>query len=94
LDAESELVLAEDSLSMARHAAEKGWIAQEALPKIAAEQRLDEGGSASLTQDADDEVRIREEPQEGDIRSSLKEANQEGVPTVVVEPAEKKPTAR
>ncbi len=35
----SELVLAEDSLTMARHAVRRGWISSEALHEIRAEQR-------------------------------------------------------
>jgi phosphatidate phosphatase APP1 len=43
LQAGSTLVLAEDSLTMARHAAEQGWIETETLPTIAAERAKDEG---------------------------------------------------
>ncbi len=47
LEAGSELVLADDSLSMARHAARRGWIRPQALPGIAVEQARDRAGSPS-----------------------------------------------
>jgi phosphatidate phosphatase APP1 len=43
----STLVLAENTLAAARHAAEQGWIASEALPEIGEEKRADEGRDAS-----------------------------------------------
>jgi phosphatidate phosphatase APP1 len=43
LAAHSTLILADDTLSAAKHAAEKGWIAHEALPAIGEEKRADEG---------------------------------------------------
>ena len=39
----SALVLAENTLAAARHAAEQGWIASEALPDIGEEKKADEG---------------------------------------------------
>jgi len=42
VDAGSELILAEDSWSMARHAARQGWIAQGMVPEIKAEQLREE----------------------------------------------------
>jgi phosphatidate phosphatase APP1 len=39
----SSLVLADDTLAAARHAAERGWIASGALPEIGEEKRDDEG---------------------------------------------------
>jgi phosphatidate phosphatase APP1 len=41
--ARSSLVLADDTLAAARHAAEHGWIAAEALASIGEEKRADEG---------------------------------------------------
>lgn len=43
LAAGSILVLAEDTLGAARHAAEQGWISVEALPEVGEEKRADEG---------------------------------------------------
>ena len=39
----STLVLADDTLSMAQHAVEQGWIRTEALSEIGAEKEEDEG---------------------------------------------------
>jgi hypothetical protein len=43
LAAGSVLVLAENSLAAAKHAAENGWISSDALPEIGEEKRADEG---------------------------------------------------
>jgi phosphatidate phosphatase APP1 len=43
----SILVLADDTLAVAKHAAEHGWIAPEALPGIGEEKRDDEGSTAA-----------------------------------------------
>lgn len=43
LAARSTLVLAEDTLGAARHAAEQGWVAAGALPDVQKEKRADEG---------------------------------------------------
>src|SRR5687768_8111992 len=43
LEAKSALVLAEDSIGAARHAAEHGWIATDKLPDIGEDKRADEG---------------------------------------------------
>ena len=43
LAAGSVLLLAENSLAAAKHAAESGWIKSEALPEIGEEKRADEG---------------------------------------------------
>ena len=43
----STLVLAENTLAAARHAAEHGWIAADALPEIGEEKKADEGRDAS-----------------------------------------------
>jgi phosphatidate phosphatase APP1 len=42
----STLVLADDTLAIARHAAEHGWIDERMLPEIGGEKRRDEGTSA------------------------------------------------
>lgn len=47
LAAGSTLVLAENTLAAASHAAEHGWIASEALPDIGEEKKADEGRDAS-----------------------------------------------
>ena len=39
----SSLVLADDTLTVASHAAAHGWIRREALPEIGGEKRADEG---------------------------------------------------
>jgi phosphatidate phosphatase APP1 len=43
LAADSTLVLVEDSLSAASHAAQQGWISADALPNVRDEKRADEG---------------------------------------------------
>jgi phosphatidate phosphatase APP1 len=43
LAARSTLVLAEDTLGAAKHAAEQGWIDTRALPDVQREKRADEG---------------------------------------------------
>jgi phosphatidate phosphatase APP1 len=43
LAAGSTLVLAEDTLGAARHAAEQGWISADSLPDVQQEKRADEG---------------------------------------------------
>ncbi len=47
LAAGSTLVLAEDTLGAARHAAERGWIASAELPDVQKEKRADEGRDGS-----------------------------------------------
>lgn len=47
LSAGSTLVLSEDTLGAAKHAAEHGWISREALPEVGEEKRADEGRDAS-----------------------------------------------
>lgn len=47
LTAGSKLILAEDTLGAARHAAEQGWIDPAALPDIGEEKRADEGRDAT-----------------------------------------------
>jgi phosphatidate phosphatase APP1 len=43
LEAGSTLVLAEDTLGAAKHAAEQGWIHEESLPDVHEEKKADEG---------------------------------------------------
>jgi phosphatidate phosphatase APP1 len=45
--ADSVLVLADDTLGAARHAVERGWIDEKALPDIGEEKRADEGTDGS-----------------------------------------------
>jgi phosphatidate phosphatase APP1 len=47
LAAGSTLVLAEDTLGAAKHAAEQGWVSSDALPEIGEEKRADEGRDPS-----------------------------------------------
>jgi len=90
LDAGSELVLADDSLSMARHAARNGWILEDALCEIAAEQSQESGISASTdgepaAEEESDAVRLGENLGNEDIRSALEGGGEGGVPTVIVD---------
>jgi hypothetical protein len=39
------LVLADDTLAAARHAAERGWILRERLPEVGTERARDEGAA-------------------------------------------------
>lgn len=48
VEAGSELILADDSLSMARHAARRGWITEDALREIKTEQARDESASHAM----------------------------------------------
>ena len=43
----STLVLADDTLAVAKHAAMHGWIASDALAEISGEKRDDEGGTGA-----------------------------------------------
>ncbi|MEO7136677.1 MAG: phosphatase domain-containing protein, partial [Gemmatimonadales bacterium] len=52
----STLVLADDTLAAARHAAAHGWIRDEALDEIGEEKRADEGGGAKAPAPGVDEV--------------------------------------
>lgn len=47
LGAGSTLVLSEDTLGAAKHAAEHGWISRDALPEVGEEKRADEGRDTS-----------------------------------------------
>lgn len=70
----STLILADDTLSMARHAVEQGWIRPEALEEIAEEKARDEGppglierlvgegeGAPTVTVEGREQSRAREE---------------------------------
>lgn len=46
----STLLLADDTLTAARHAAAHGWIAEESLPEIGSEKRADEGATDAKIQ--------------------------------------------
>lgn len=52
----STLVLADDTLAAARHAAAHGWIRDEVLDEIGEEKRADEGGGAKAPAPGVDEV--------------------------------------
>lgn len=45
----STLILSDDTLAAAKHAAEKGWISPDALPDIGAEKKADEGKTDKKT---------------------------------------------
>jgi phosphatidate phosphatase APP1 len=49
-EAGSALVMADDSLALARHAANHGWIMPEALPRIKREKEKDEGPPTPVEQ--------------------------------------------
>ncbi len=85
LEAGSELLLADDSLSMAQHAAEHGWIAREALPEIVAAQARDLAESSDHA--ANETIKRSESQKEKDIPSVL-EGN-DSRSTVIVKPEEK-----
>ena len=90
LDAGSELVLADDSLSMARHAAGHGWIREDTLTEIEAEQSRESavsepGGGEALGEKESDVARLGELKNNA-IRSALGNAGDDGLSTVVVEP--------
>ncbi|MFP3895992.1 MAG: App1 family protein [Anaerolineales bacterium] len=81
LEASSELILADDSLTMARHAAAQGWIAPEMLSEIEAAQARD---LAEVSGDAEYEIVEMNEPVgKEEIPSALEESDQ--VSTVAVE---------
>jgi len=91
LDAGSELVLADDSLSMARHAARNGWILEDALREIEAEQvrandESEPANSGMAKEKESDVVKIEGDLETERIQSALDGASTADVPTVVVEP--------
>jgi hypothetical protein len=93
LDAGSELVLADDSLSMARHAARNGWILEDALREIEAEQlrandESEPANSGMANEKESDVVKIEGDLETERIQSALDGGGTAGVPTVVVEPEE------
>jgi phosphatidate phosphatase APP1 len=47
LESNSALVLADDTLGAAKHAAEHGWISEKKLPEVGEEKRADEGSDGS-----------------------------------------------
>lgn len=87
VEAGSTLLLADDSLAMARHAAERGWISSEALSSIHAEQIRDEASSnappkANRSRDGE-RVTVDRPRSDGEIQSALEEGS--NVPAVIVE---------
>ncbi len=91
LEAGSEMVLAEDSVAMARHAAEKGFIRKEALAEIAAEQARDEVGdtpedTVRPASDSGTSVALEGQVDDEEIRSALGAADDREAPTVIMEP--------
>jgi phosphatidate phosphatase APP1 len=47
VESKSALVLADDTLGAAKHAAEHGWISEKKLPEVGEEKRADEGSDGS-----------------------------------------------
>jgi phosphatidate phosphatase APP1 len=87
VEAGSTLVLADDSLAMARHAAEQGWISWEALSSVRAEQIRDEASSdappkANRSSDGE-RVTFDRSRSDGEIQSALEKGS--NVSTVIVE---------
>lgn len=87
----SQMILADDSVSMARHAADEGFIRKEALAEISAEQARDEGRAGPGDQarefrDSGDVVTIGERVGEEEMRSALKASEDGEVTSVVAEP--------
>jgi len=106
VQAGSTLVLADDTLTIARHAVQQGWIAPDALPGIQVEKKVDEAPASPLDTLLQKEkkaegptVVVRGETRDGkvdetELRSALKEGDDktEKPPTVVVKPGkEQKP---
>jgi phosphatidate phosphatase APP1 len=93
LEAGSELVLADDSLSMARHAARNGWIRGDALRDIEAEQSGENGvsdpaDSQAVAEEQSDVVRLKGSLEKKGIRSALDGGRDGRVPTVIVDSEE------
>ncbi len=89
LAAGSTLILAQDSLTMARHAAGQGWISFQALSAIEAEKRRDESPAGPLETLLAQEppakgptLHVGEDDPDEAIQSALKTS--QGTPTVVV----------
>ncbi len=85
-----ELVLADDSLSMARHAARKGWIPYAALSDVAAAQLRDQSSAASAggsypSNRAEKVIKGRGGLEEGAVRAILEDATEGEAPTVIVQ---------
>jgi phosphatidate phosphatase APP1 len=82
VEAGSTLLLADDSLAMARHAAERGWIASQALNSVRAEQARNEASSNAPqgAERSDDEERVTVDVPgaDGDIQSVLDERSTMG----------------
>lgn len=101
VEAGSTLVLADDSLAIAKHAVEQGFIPWEALPSIGEEKKKDEAPPSPVEKLLGEEkpaptptVRVSERGvQDGQIEEALKEAGKEQTkkpPTVVAEGGEAK----
>jgi phosphatidate phosphatase APP1 len=89
----SSLVLAADSLTMARHAADLGLVPESSIPQVAGE-RLEQG---QATQPSGTEQVTRASPEQtadavrgGEVAELLTTGSDEAAPTVVVAPAEPK----
>lgn len=81
LEAGSELILADDSLAMARHAAAQGWIPPEAPSEIEAVQARELAETSGHVEH--EVVEVSEAAEKEEISSPLEES--ERVPTVIVE---------
>jgi hypothetical protein len=83
LKAGSTLILADDTLPMAEHAAEKGWISAQEIPLIRSKVREDEAPPSPLEKLIGEDLEEEEEPEtvvidEGDEQKT-EEAIEEGV---------------
>jgi hypothetical protein len=68
----TSLVLADDTLAAARHAAEHGWISETALGGIGEEKRADEGTSGTKVETPGVETEVSETVvvEDGETRSA------------------------
>lgn len=92
-EAGSDLVLADDSLAMARHAAEEGLIRNETLSGIGAEQARErsEARDAERELSAENsrhEIRAEGGVNDDGIQATVRRAGDEEIPTVIAEPEE------
>ena len=103
VEAGSALVLADDSLSIAKHAVEQGFIPWEALPSIGESKQKDEAPPSPIEKLLGEEAPVEtptvrvseEEAQNGEIEETIKEAGKEATkkpPTVIAEGEEARET--
>ncbi len=105
VEAGSALVLADDSLSIAKHAVEQGFIPWEALPSIGESKQKDEAPPSPIEKLLGEEAPVEtptvrvseEEAQNGEIEETIKETGKEATkkpPTVIAEGEEARETGK